>query len=207
MAGTLVALAELKNYAGVVGNHDNGLLNKLITRAEKSFEAYTTVPICSTVFTEYHSPDGSAKIFFQRFPINATLVVTDTKDDTVVSAAEYKVDSQTGIIVKVTSGGIISNRRGRHSAYGLYGSGWGHGERRYKVVANAGHDQSDSWGFDESEVEGSLFDIIMYWYENRDPATTITKESLGLQKETGVQRGIPRRIRDVWEQYRPIQVG
>ena len=215
----LLTVDNFKEYAGVIGDTDNALITRLITRAKKSLEGYTRNPVDITTYTERYTVEGDVLIL-KHLPIDSetSIVVTDTRCSSdedeweVIESDRYEVSHQEGRIVRTGRFGWFDdygrgqasrrNSRRRRSA-----NRWGYGQRRWQVSYAAGLAAHEDWdSFVCGELEGTMEDLVMFWFENRDPG--IMSESLGggVSRNLGMQKQIPDRIEVVWEQYRPIQI-
>lgn len=200
--GSLLTVDQFKNYGFVEHDGDDELIGDLIEEAEARMVGYLEVPIAADTFTEYHD-GGTSVLTLHRYPIDEdSVTVTDTQgtsedvtDDEVMAATTYRIYADRGQIMRTSSAGQRKT--------------WAHGRRRWKVEYDGGLDKHPLWeSVVKLDLRGSIRDLVKEWYDNRSPGAALESEGGGISRTIEAEdRGIPIRVREVWDRYRAPQFG
>ena len=191
--GTILSLDQAKSDLEINHSRADDFIGDMIQQAESLLEQYTGTPISSETFTEKY--DGGKKILFlEQSPIDDTSVtITDTQgtedtaDDEEVESKYYRIRAEEGEIVRTSSLGRKKE--------------WAPGINRFEVEYDAGLDLHPDWARTvEHTLRRSLAQLIVVWYENRDPDRSSEQLGAGFGNRYKLD-DVPERILSTWIQY------
>lgn len=108
LAGDLTALATMKEYQELTGTDYDNLLTNLISRVSQFIKNYCHTNFTTEAVTKYHSGDDNEILILDHSHILSFTSLYDDTDrafgaDTLVDAADYTVDLDTGIVYLLNS--------------------------------------------------------------------------------------------------------
>lgn len=103
---TLTSVDRVKEYAGIQGTAVDALLLELVTSVSLAIEAWCGRPLILRAYAnETHRPNGrSSELLLERYPVVSSPAPTFTLDGTALSASDYELDGDAGILRRVSSG-------------------------------------------------------------------------------------------------------
>lgn len=184
---SLPTVRDLKAYARIEHDNEDDLLRLILRRARAEVESFLGKPIDATPSEFYDDgktgrwDEAPKSLILPMLPFNpATLVVRD-RDETVVPASTYYVDSATG---------IITGKTGEFFPLGPY-----------RLSVTVGMATASTYATrDEALLGQCILDLAMVYYQQRSPNTST--ESAGGASVTYGATAFPPRTRAALEQLR-----
>jgi uncharacterized phiE125 gp8 family phage protein len=206
----LDTLANVKARLGITTSDDDTLLGLLQDSADTAIENYCNRDFAGGSFTEEH-PGGSEFVHLRNYPVDS---VTSVKVDasrafgaeTVVSAADYVLHADRGVIQSVVGPFLPRDRPGLVNAEVRT---WARGPRVVQVVYATATDQVPA------DVKEAYARLVGHWYRRVKTESASNFQNVQQQKYgdtfvifggAGAAGGLPDHVTELLAPYRAPMV-
>ena len=180
-AGDLTTLAACKDWLGITGNGDDGVLARLITNVSAAIENIVNRTFAITAYNIMRNGTGTRRMVLPDFP--------------VVSVTSVTVD---GMLVSQSSDGVVA-RGWTFDDRGLFmvGGVFSMGRNNVRVVYSAGYATVPA------DIDQACLELVAFRYRGRD---RIGHASKSVQGETVsyITKDMPAEVAATLAQYRKV---
>ena len=176
-ANDLTTLAEAKQYIGISGTGDDGLLQALITRLSEWIQTYLSLDILAADRAEVRDGHGSNTIVVAYYPI--------------ISVASVKIN---GVSIPASSGYAVSGYYFNDFTIKLRGYSFSPGEGNVELAYRAGYEQVPA------DLSQACLELLALRYKERD-RFGISSKNLGPEQVQFVTDAIPKSVMAIFNNY------